>query len=114
VTQLKEKSGIKYVGIDCGMNSLIRPALYDAYHNIVNLSYPYRQHDANTGDNGINETESVSIVGPICESADVFGINRQISICKENDVLLIADCGAYGRCMASEYNMKPIGEEVLF
>ncbi|HMM58301.1 MAG TPA: bifunctional aspartate kinase/diaminopimelate decarboxylase [Rudaea sp.] len=95
VTQTKRKGDVRYVGCDAGMNSLIRPALYDAYHEIVNLT---RLHDA--------ATELVQVVGPICESGDVLGSNRRLPETREGDVLLIAQAGAYGAVMASHYNLR--------
>lgn len=102
VTQLKDKGEVRYVGIDAGMNSLIRPALYGAYHEIVNLTR-------------IDErpTELLSVVGPICESGDTFGHARYLSGCREGDVLLIATAGAYGRVMSSWYNLREPAQERL-
>ena len=95
VTQLKQKGDFHYVGVDAGMNSLIRPALYGAYHEIVNLSR--LEEDANFVAN---------IVGPICETGDTFGYSRRLPKPEEGDVLLIATAGAYGRTMSSEYNLR--------
>lgn len=95
VTQLKSKGEIRYVGVATGMNSLIRPALYGAYHEIVNLS---RADEP--------PTELVNIVGPICESADVLGHDRLLPPTREGDVLLIANAGAYGHAMSSHYNLR--------
>jgi diaminopimelate decarboxylase/aspartate kinase len=95
VTQLKSKGEIRYVGVTTGMNSLIRPALYGAYHEIVNLT---RADEA--------PTELVNVVGPICESADVLGHDRLLPPTKEGDVLLIANAGAYGSAMSSHYNLR--------
>jgi len=102
VTQLKAKGGLRFAGIATGMNSLIRPALYGAYHEIANLTR-------------LNEpaTELVSIVGPICESADVLGHDRLLPPTREGDVLLIANAGAYGRTMSSEYNLRPPAQELF-
>ena len=102
VTQLKAKGDIRFVGIATGMNSLIRPALYGAYHEIANLTR-------------LDEpaTELVSVVGPICESADVLGHDRLLPPTAEGDVLLIANAGAYGRTMSSEYNLRPPAEELF-
>jgi bifunctional diaminopimelate decarboxylase / aspartate kinase len=103
VTQLKVKAGVRFVGIDAGMNSLIRPALYGAYHEIVNLS----RLDA-------PPAWTAEIVGPICESADVLGHARRLPQTEERDVLLVATTGAYGRSMASHYNLRePAAETVL-
>ena len=102
VTQIKRKGEVRYVGCDTGMNSLIRPALYEAYHEIVNLTR-------------LDEpaTELVQIVGPICESGDVLGSNRRLPPTREGDVLLIAQAGAYGAAMASHYNLREPAEEVI-
>lgn len=102
VTQRKDKSIIRYVGVDAGMHSLIRPALYGAYHHIVNLT----QIDAPA-------EETVNVVGPICESGDVLGRERRLPRAEEGDVLLIATAGAYGRVMASEYNLRGLPREVI-
>ncbi|MFZ1723377.1 MAG: bifunctional aspartate kinase/diaminopimelate decarboxylase, partial [Dokdonella sp.] len=103
VTQTKRKGDVHYVGVNAGMNSLIRPALYEAWHEIVNLS----RLDAPAG-------ELVQIVGPICESGDVLGNNRRLPACREGDVILIAEAGAYGAVMASRYNLRePAGEVCL-
>jgi diaminopimelate decarboxylase/aspartate kinase len=85
------------------MNSLIRPALYGAHHEILNLTR-------------IDElaTEVVNVVGPICESGDQLGLDRLLPPTQEGDVLLIATAGAYGRAMSSTYNMRePAPEFVL-
>jgi len=102
VTQTKEKGEVRYVGIATGMNSLIRPALYGAYHEIVNLTRL-----------GTPATELVNVVGPICESADVLGHDRLLPPTQEGDVLLLATAGAYGRVMGSSYNLRAPAEELL-
>jgi diaminopimelate decarboxylase/aspartate kinase len=102
VTQLKGKGGIRYVGVATGMNSLIRPALYGAYHEIHNLSRW-----------GEPETELVNIVGPICESGDYLGHDRLLPPTREGDVLLIATAGAYGAAMSSRYNLREPAAEIL-
>lgn len=102
VTQLKGKGAVRYVGVATGMNSLIRPALYGAYHEIVNLT----RLDA-------APVQPCNIVGPICESGDVLGHDRLLPDSAEGDVLLIANAGAYGRVMASNYNLRPPAEEVV-
>jgi len=95
ITQLKGKGETRYVGIATGMNSLIRPALYGAHHDIRNLTR-------------LTEplTDKVTIVGPICETADQLGSDRWLPASEEGDVLLIANCGAYGYAMASHYNLQ--------
>ncbi len=102
VTQLKSKGEVRYVGVATGMNSLIRPALYGAYHEIANLT---RLEEP--------ATELVNIVGPICESADVLGHDRLLPPTREGDVLLIANAGAYGHCMSSHYNLRDPAEELV-
>ena len=102
VTQLKGKGDFQYVGIGTGMNSLIRPALYGAYHEIVNLS---RIH--------AKATQTVTVVGPICETGDKLGTDRLFPETKEGDLILIANTGAYGRVMASNYNMRKIAPEIV-
>jgi diaminopimelate decarboxylase/aspartate kinase len=102
VTQLKGKGDIQYVGIATGMNSLIRPALYGAHHDIRNLTR-------------LDEPMShrVNVVGPICESADLLGADRWLPQTLEGDVLLIANCGAYGYAMSSNYNLRPPAAEFM-
>lgn len=101
VTQRKEKGKVKFIGIETGMNSLIRPSLYGAYHEIVNLS---RLHE--------EKTQFSHIVGPICESGDTLGYDRLMPDTQEGDVLLIANTGAYGHCMSSHYNLRPAAQEI--
>lgn len=98
VTQVVEKDGVRRVGGDAGMNALMRPALYDAYHGIHNLS---RLDDA--------QRIAFDVVGPICESSDVLAQSRLLpAATKEGDVLLIADAGAYGYVMANSYNLRDL------
>ena len=102
VTQLKGKGDVHYVGLATGMNSLIRPALYGAHHDIRNLTR-------------LDEPLShrVNVVGPICESADQLGADRWLPDSREGDVILIANCGAYGYAMASNYNRRPPAREFI-
>ena len=102
VTQRKDKGTVRYVGVDAGMHSLIRPALYGAYHQIVNLTRPTAE-----------VTETVNVVGPICETGDVLGHDRALPRAEEGDVFLIATAGAYGRAMASTYNLRGLPREVV-
>jgi diaminopimelate decarboxylase/aspartate kinase len=109
VTQTKRKRAASgggaerlFVGVETGMNSLVRPALYGAEHRVVNLSR-------------LDEPAAcrATVVGPICESGDRFG-EFDLPRCAEGDVLLVADTGAYGRVMASHYNLRaPAGERIL-
>jgi diaminopimelate decarboxylase/aspartate kinase len=102
VTQTKGKGDVQYVGVATGMNSLIRPALYGAYHDIVNLTRY-----------GTAATEVMTIVGPICETGDRLGSDRLLPPASENDVLLIANAGAYGYAMSSRYNLREPATEIL-
>ena len=96
--------GLRRVGLDGGMNALMRPAMYVAYHGIHNLS---RIDDG--------EMAAFDVVGPICESSDVFGRARMLpKATAEGDVVLIADAGAYGMAMAHTYNLRALpAEEVI-
>jgi diaminopimelate decarboxylase/aspartate kinase len=101
VTQTKGKGQMQYVGVSTGMNSLIRPALYGAFHEIANLS--------RWGQPG---SQLVTVVGPICETGDRLGADRLLPPCLEGDVLAIANAGAYGHVMSSRYNMREPAEEI--
>ena len=100
-TQVVEKQGLRRVGLDGGMNALMRPALYEAYHGIHNLSRLEAPADA-----------TFDVVGPICESGDVLGHQRQLPAATcEGDVFLVADTGAYGMAMANTYNLRALPSE---
>jgi len=103
VTQTKGKGEVRYLGVATGMNSLIRPALYGAYHEIVNLSRL---------DEPRNQVWNV--VGPICETGDVLGLDRVLPESVEGDVILIANAGAYSAVMASRYNLREPAEQLAF
>lgn len=90
----------RFVGVDAGMHTLPRPALYDSYHHVSNLS-----RDA--------EDETVDVVGPICESGDYLAENRDVPSPEEGDLLAVHTAGAYGFSMASRYNGRPLPAEVL-
>ncbi|HET7301021.1 MAG TPA: diaminopimelate decarboxylase, partial [Oleiagrimonas sp.] len=102
VTQLKHKGSQHYLGVDAGMHNLIRPALYDAWHEIANLSR-------------LDEPPSVlyQVVGPICETGDVLGIDRRLPEAQGGDVMLLAQAGAYGASMASHYNLRDDADEIV-
>jgi diaminopimelate decarboxylase/aspartate kinase len=102
VTQVKGKGDVRYVGIATGMNSLIRPALYGAWHEIVNLTRL-----------ATPATETYTVVGPICESGDQLGADRSLPPTAEGDVLLIANAGAYGHVMSSHYNLRAPAIEIM-
>ena len=101
-TQTKGKGEMRYIGVGTGMNSLIRPALYGSYHEIVNLS---KSDQASS--------EIVTIVGPICETGDRLGSDRLLPPTVEGDVILIANAGAYGYVMSSHYNRREVAEEIF-
>ena len=103
VTQVRNKGGVRFVGLATGMNSLIRPSLYGAWHGIHNLS----RLDAPAAG-------SAHVVGPICETGDVLGHDRPLPETAPGDIFLIENCGAYGAVMSSRYNLRsPAGEHVL-
>ncbi|MBW8822848.1 MAG: bifunctional aspartate kinase/diaminopimelate decarboxylase [Xanthomonadales bacterium] len=102
-TQVVDKDGVRRVGLDAGMNTLIRPALYDAWHGIANLS--------RLGD---GDKRPFDVVGPICESSDLFGKERSLPrATAPGDVMLVADAGAYGYSMASEYNLRALPHQEI-
>ena len=88
--------------VDAGMNDLIRPTLYEGWHQIV----PLKQPETNT-------LEKVDVVGPICESGDFLAQNREIPLVAEGDYLAVLSAGAYGFTMASNYNTRPMPAEIL-
>lgn len=102
VSQIKGKGDLRYIGLTTGMNSLLRPALYGAWHHIVNLS---RLDEPSAG--------TAQIVGPICESGDRLGNDRPLPETFEGDVILIATAGAYGRAMSSNYNLRAPACEIV-
>lgn len=91
----------KFVIVDAGMSDLIRPALYEAHHEIQNLT-----------SNGPEETYDV--VGPICESSDVFGKNEKLPECHRGDIMALRSAGAYGEIMACQYNCRKLPKGYLF
>ncbi len=100
VTQVRVKGDVRFVGVATGMNSLLRPALYGAWHPIHNLT---RLDEEPAG--------YWQVVGPICESGDVLGRDRLLPDTRPGDVLLVENCGAYGAVMASRYNLREPAEE---
>ncbi len=102
VRYIKKTATKKFAIVDAGMNDLIRPALYQSYHEIV----PCR---ASVSD----AVEKIDIVGPVCESGDFFALDRGIAELHEGDLLAIMSAGAYGFVMASNYNSRPLPAEVL-
>lgn len=100
VTEVKRKGGKTFVGVDVGMNILIRPMLYNAYHHMVVC-------------NGGNEYEVVDVVGPICENTDKLAVNRELPKVREGDLIAILNAGAYVYSMSSNYNGRLRPAEVV-
>ena len=92
---VKEGEVKKFAIVDAGFSDLIRPAMYDAYHRIENI----------TGD---EEVDMYDVVGPICESSDVFGKEVELNKVRRNDLIAFRSAGAYGESMASQYNCRPL------
>jgi diaminopimelate decarboxylase len=101
VLYVKRVHGKRFVIVDAGMNDLMRPALYDAYHRIVPLAVREGRE------------EKVDVVGAVCETSDTFGRDRRLVDPKPGDLLGILDTGAYGYAMSSNYNLRPRPGEVL-
>jgi diaminopimelate decarboxylase len=106
VRYIKKSGAKKFAIVDAGMNDLIRPALYQSYHEIVPVCRASAAADA-TG------TEKIDIVGPVCESGDFFALDREMPEVREGDLLAIMSAGAYGFVMASNYNSRLLPAEVL-
>jgi diaminopimelate decarboxylase len=104
VRYIKQTGSKKFAIVDAGMNDLIRPALYQSYHEIV----PLDQKSKST-----SKLQKIDIVGPVCESGDFFAVDRQMPELQEGDLLAIMSAGAYGFVMASNYNSRPLPAEVL-
>ena len=88
--------------VDAGMSDLIRPALYDAHHEIQNIT------------SEASERETYDVVGPICESSDVFGKDENLPSCDRGDLIAIRSAGAYGEIMACQYNCRKLPKGYLF
>jgi len=101
IEYLKHTEHKNFVIVDAAMNDLVRPALYDAWHDIVPVvtdkTSPARRYD---------------IVGPVCESADYLGKARELSV-QSGDLLAVRSAGAYGFCMSSTYNSRPRAAEII-
>ena len=95
VVYVKEGAFKKFVIVDAGMTDLIRPALYQAYHHIENI----------TSEGAL---ETYDVVGPICESSDVFGVDRILNKTGRGDLIALRSAGAYGEIMASRYNLRKL------
>jgi diaminopimelate decarboxylase len=92
--------GDSFLVLDAGMNDLMRPALYEAYHEVLPV-VPR-----------VGDAQCYDVVGPVCESGDWLARNRSLSIA-EGDLLAIASAGAYGMSMSSNYNTRPRAAEVV-
>lgn len=97
VLYVKEGTAKKFVILDAGFTELIRPALYQAYHRVENLSSDL-------------EEERYDVVGPICESSDVFVKDYMMNKTKRGDIIALRSAGAYGEIMASRYNLRKLPE----
>jgi len=118
VLYLKETAQKKFAIIDAGMNDLIRPALYESYHQIVPVMQPGGMGAApsqNFRDNTevIPPRQKIDIVGPVCESGDFFAQDREMPELRSGDLLAVMSAGAYGFVMASNYNSRPLPAEAL-
>ncbi len=91
-----------FVILDTGMNDMARSAIYEAFHEIIPLKK-----------NTKKLSKKVEFVGPICESSDTFGVYKNYSFLKDGDYVCITNCGAYGRTLSSNYNMRPLIEEII-
>ena len=99
---VKKSPSKKFVIVDAGMNDLIRPALYEGYHEVVPLKEPES-----------TKNEVADIVGPVCESGDFFAQDREMPVIEEGDTIALMSAGAYGFSMSSNYNSRPLLAEVL-
>jgi len=130
VRYIKQTGSKKFAIVDAGMNDLIRPALYQSYHEIVPVIKPSTltptlSLEGRGGREAPGEGESVSlshsknksgkidVVGPVCESGDFFALDRELPEVHEGDLLAIMSAGAYGFVMASNYNSRPLPAEAL-
>ncbi len=102
VLRTKQGEQRNFLVLDAAMNDLLRPSLYDAWHDIVRI-----------GDNGGRETVAYDVVGPVCETGDTFATGRTLPRCDGGDLVAILGAGAYGASMASTYNSRPFAAEVL-
>ncbi|MFM2128503.1 MAG: diaminopimelate decarboxylase [Pseudomonadota bacterium] len=103
VLYVKRGDSRTFVVVDAGMNDLIRPTLYDAWHRIVPVSERPR---------GAPEAP-VDVVGPVCETGDIFARDRAMPVLSSGELLAVRSAGAYGAVMASTYNSRPLVPEVL-
>jgi diaminopimelate decarboxylase len=99
----KTNNSKKFLIVDAGMNDLLRPSLYNAFHEIVPVVVG----------NASSVRETVDVVGPVCETGDFFARDRELPVVEEGELLAILDTGAYGMALTSHYNTRPRPAEVL-
>jgi diaminopimelate decarboxylase len=118
VDVLKHGEEKNFAVVDAAMNDLMRPALYDAWHEIVKVDNSLAGLSVSAGDeipvsgDMPSNSKIYEIVGPICESGDWLGHDRNLAL-NEGDLLAILSAGAYGMAMASNYNTRPRAAEVM-
>lgn len=103
VLYINERPGKRFLVVDAGMNDLVRPAMYEAYHEVWPVNEPAADAPRQTYD----------IVGPICESGDTFATDRSLPVMKPGDLIVFKTAGAYGATMSSTYNQRRLVPEVL-
>ena len=101
VVRIKQGRQRRFLVVDAAMTELLRPSLYDAWHEIVPVTDERRP------------LQVYDIVGPVCETGDTFAVDRELPRCEAGDLLMIKTTGAYGAAMASNYNSRPLAAEVL-
>ena len=110
---VKECESKTFLIVDAGMNNLIRPALYDAYHKIENLSVKMRHISKPVpGEDRHDPHHQYDVVGPVCESSDVWGVGRFLPYSVRGDLMAIRSAGAYGQVMESKYNLRDLAPVV--
>ena len=102
INTVKNNGHKLFAGVDAGFNTLLRPTLYNSYHHIIPCNIKGRE-----------KTLTYDVTGPICESGDILGKNRELKKLEEKDILAILDVGAYGFTMSSTYNSRPRPSEIL-
>jgi len=102
INTIKNNGYNLFAGVDAGFNTLLRPILYNSYHHIIPCNIKGRE-----------KTLTYDVVGPICESGDILGKNRELKKLEEKDILAILDVGAYGFTMSSNYNSRARSSEIL-
>ena len=101
VIRIKQGRQRCFLVVDAAMTELLRPSLYDAWHEIVPVTQEPRA------------PQIYDIVGPVCETGDTFAVNRELPRCEAGDLLMVKTTGAYGASMASTYNSRPLAAEIL-